>query len=150
MADERPKPREYRGDSIAVTFDSLRCIHAEECVRGLPNAFDLKQRPWVQPNRGNADDIADVIQRCPSGALQFSRVTIGSEERAEDPPRIIVVPDGPLYVRGDFEYPTVSGEPVRSPRAALCRCGDSSNKPFCDDSHLAKGFAAPEQAPKPD
>ena len=114
----------------------------------MPNVFDLKQRPWVQPNRGNADDIADVVQRCPSGALTFMRLTFGSEERAEEPPRIIVIPDGPLYIRGNFEYPMAEGEMVRSPRAALCRCGDSSNKPFCDNSHVAKGFQAPERAPE--
>jgi len=148
VADERPRPREYRGESIAVTFDSLRCIHAEACVRGLPTVFDLNARPWVQLNRGNANEIADVVQQCPSGALTFKRVTFGAEERADEPPRIIVIPDGPLYVRGDFEYPTVTGEQVRTSRAALCRCGDSANKPFCDNSHVAQGFQAPEQAPR--
>ena len=144
--DQPLKPREYRGEAIAVTFDSNRCIHVAECVRGLPAVFDRNARPWVQPNRGNADDIADVIQRCPSGALTYKRVTVGSEEQAEHPPRIIVIPNGPLYVRGDFEYPTSSGEPVRSPRAALCRCGASANKPFCDNSHIEAGFDAPEGA----
>jgi uncharacterized Fe-S cluster protein YjdI len=141
--DARPASVEYRGEAIAVTFDRLRCIHAEECVRGLPAVFNREQRPWIQLARGNPADVADVVERCPSGALQYRRLTLGPEERPEDPPRITVVPNGPLYVRGDFEYPTASGESVRSPRAALCRCGGSANKPFCDNTHLRIGFEAP-------
>jgi hypothetical protein len=97
----------------------------------------------VQPNRGNADDIADAIEQCPSGALQYRRLTFGSAERADDPPQITVISNGPLHVRGDLEYPTASGETVRSPRAALCRCGGSANKPFCDNTHREIGFEAP-------
>ena len=143
MTDPAPKPREYRGESISVTFDSQRCIHAEACIRGLPAVFDMKARPWVQPNSGNADDIADTIERCPSGALQYRRVTFGSNERADQPPQITVIPNGPLYVRGDLEYPTANGELQPSPRAALCRCGGSANKPFCDNTHRDNGFQAP-------
>jgi uncharacterized Fe-S cluster protein YjdI len=143
VTDPAPKLHEYRGESISVTFDRQRCIHAEACVRGLPNVFDLKGRPWVQLDHGNADDIADVVEQCPSGALQYRRLTFGSAERAEQPPRIMVIPNGPLYVRGDLEYPTASGESVRSPRAALCRCGGSANKPFCDNTHREIGFEAP-------
>ena len=53
----------------------------------------------------------------------------------------MVANNGPLYARGDLK---ISGAPedlagVRF-RAALCRCGKSSNKPFCDNSHEEDGF----------
>ena len=50
---------------------------------------------------------------------------------------IVVCPDGPILVRGDFEIVTPSGEPVPRQRktVALCRCGASAIKPFCDGTH---------------
>lgn len=51
--------------------------------------------------------------------------------------RITPYPDGPLIVRGDFVLCEVDGTPIpRSGKAvALCRCGRSAAKPFCDGSH---------------
>lgn len=53
--------------------------------------------------------------------------------------------DGPLIVRGPFQIVGPDGEPVDSGRrtVALCRCGRSARKPFCDGSHQATGFTAP-------
>ena len=51
-------------------------------------------------------------------------------------------PDGPLIVRGDVELRGADGEPITRHRStvALCRCGLSSIKPFCDGTHKAAGF----------
>lgn len=51
-------------------------------------------------------------------------------------------PDGPLLVRGDVELYTTDGEPIAPHRrtVALCRCGLSALKPFCDGTHKAAGF----------
>ncbi|TYB65281.1 CDGSH iron-sulfur domain-containing protein [Nonomuraea sp. PA05] len=60
--------------------------------------------------------------------------------------RVTVTPceDGPLLVRGPFELVTQDGVPIPAGRAtvALCRCGLSAAKPFCDGSHKAAGFRA--------
>jgi CDGSH-type Zn-finger protein len=49
---------------------------------------------------------------------------------------LTVYPDGPLVLRGDFEIRSLDGAPVESGRTvALCRCGRSAVKPFCDGSH---------------
>ncbi|MBX7446091.1 MULTISPECIES: CDGSH iron-sulfur domain-containing protein [unclassified Arthrobacter] len=50
---------------------------------------------------------------------------------------IVVCPDGPLIVRGEFEIVTPSGGPVPRDRktVALCRCGASAIKPYCDGTH---------------
>lgn len=52
--------------------------------------------------------------------------------------------DGPLLVRGDFEIQTGDGEVIDAKRAtvALCRCGKSAIKPFCDGRHVAARFQA--------
>nr|WP_246865430.1 CDGSH iron-sulfur domain-containing protein [Cryobacterium sp. BB307] len=55
-------------------------------------------------------------------------------------------PDGPLLLRGDFEILGADGEPIDAHRktVALCRCGLSSIKPFCDGTHKASGFRTEE------
>lgn len=124
----------YSSPEITVSFDSSRCIHASECVRGLPDVFDSKARPWIRPHHASAEQIAEVIRRCPSGALQFER-TDGSSEIAQTPTAFRLLNDGRLEVRGDLTFENPSGELMRETRATLCTCGRSSNKPFCDNNH---------------
>jgi CDGSH-type Zn-finger protein len=52
--------------------------------------------------------------------------------------------DGPLLLRGDFAIVTTDGQPIEARRGtvALCRCGKSAIKPFCDGTHKATGFRA--------
>ena len=58
-----------------------------------------------------------------------------NQEPAES--SIVVCPDGPLIVRGDFDIVTPSGTPAPRQRqtVALCRCGASAIKPYCDGTH---------------
>jgi CDGSH-type Zn-finger protein len=60
----------------------------------------------------------------------------------DDAPIIIACPDGPLLVRGHIELTTPDGEPIEQHRrtVALCRCGVSTIKPFCDGTHKAVHF----------
>lgn len=57
--------------------------------------------------------------------------------------------DGPLLVRGDFRLTTPDGDEIdcRRRTVALCRCGRSALKPFCDGSHKATNFRAPSTGP---
>jgi CDGSH-type Zn-finger protein len=58
--------------------------------------------------------------------------------------------DGPLLVDGPVTIVDAAGNrftvPVGKPAIALCRCGQSHNRPFCDGTHKACGFAASERA----
>lgn len=65
--------KQYVGESIDVYYDVSLCVHAAECVRGLPEVFDTKRKPWILPDGAEAPYVATVIERCPSGALQFVR-----------------------------------------------------------------------------
>lgn len=60
----------------------------------------------------------------------------------ETPPSITACSDGPLIVRGEFELRDVDGEeiPRRRRTVALCRCGSSAIKPFCDGTHKVTQF----------
>ena len=135
------KIRRYTSDDIDVTYDVKRCIHAAECVRGLPAVFDTQKRPWVQPDNANADAVAEVVLRCPSGALHYERKDRGTAESIPERNTITPEVNGPLYVSGNTLIQTEAGELVyRDTRLALCRCGASENKPFCDRSHLRIEF----------
>jgi CDGSH-type Zn-finger protein/uncharacterized Fe-S cluster protein YjdI len=135
------KPRRYESSAITVTYDLRRCIHAAECTHGLPAVFNRDGRPWVDPSAADADAIAAVVQRCPTGALRYTRHDGGAEELVPTTNEVTVVEDGPLYMRGDLEVHTSEGV-LKLTRAAFCRCGASANKPFCDDSHSGAGFTS--------
>ena len=77
--------REYDGHGITVHWDSTRCIHSRMCVMGLPDVFDFDARPWVNAPAAPPDEIARVIDTCPSGALSYTR-TEGSSTAARTPP----------------------------------------------------------------
>ena len=62
--------RAYTAPGVTVFYDAGRCLHFAECVRGLPEAFDARKRPWIQPENASAEDVAEVVRRCPSGALR--------------------------------------------------------------------------------
>ena len=61
---------------------------------------------------------------------------------AIQPASIEACPNGPLLLRGDFELVDSDGEPIDPKRrtVALCRCGMSTIKPFCDGTHKVTGF----------
>ena len=135
--------REYAGKQVVVSFDAARCIHAAECVRGAPEVFDPDGKPWIQPDNGDAQAIAAVVRRCPTGALSMRFVDGSRAEQPDDAASATLVADGPIYLRGRV---LISGGAHASlaeyTRVALCRCGASANKPFCDGSHKKIGFVA--------
>ncbi len=120
--------KSYEGEQIEVTYDATRCLHAAECVRGLPAVFDTAKRPWIAPDAGDAEEIAAVIRRCPTGALHYS-LREGEPEQPRVPTRVRLPEAGPVLLEGDLE---LAGE--RQTRAALCRCAKSANQPYCDRS----------------
>jgi uncharacterized Fe-S cluster protein YjdI len=61
----------YAGAAVDVSFDAEVCIHAAECVKGLPAVFDTKARPWINPDGAPAADVIAQVGRCPSGALRI-------------------------------------------------------------------------------
>ena len=129
------KTRSYESNDIVVEYDLKRCIHAAECVRGLPEVFDPDRKPWIDPDRAEADAIAEVVERCPTGALQYRRTDDGDHERPDDENVARVDPGGPVFVRGRIRLELPDGSVLEETRLALCRCGASNDKPFCDGSH---------------
>lgn len=147
------KLHRYEAPGAVVTWDAVRCIHAAECVHGLPRVFDPAAKPWIRPADATPADLAVVVNRCPSGALRMqladgtSAMTVPVENHGD------VTPDGPNYLRGKLTLVVGGATVLEDTRIALCRCGASQHKPFCDNSHRKSGFkhagALPGEAPVP-
>jgi len=133
----------YRGRDIEVSFDLDICVHIGECLRGQPEVSKLNRRPWILSDLADADEVAEIVRLCPSGALQYKRLDGGPEEDPDGSTKVTPIRDGPLLVTGKIEVRREDGTLETLPRATLCRCGQSQHKPFCDNQHIAAGFRAP-------
>lgn len=139
MGDDR-KVFKFDGEKVDVAWDGRLCIHVGECTRAKGELFKSGRQPWGQPDLGEPDYVAEVAERCPTGALVYTRKD-GVEEKAADKNTVLVANNGPLYLQGDLQIDGAEeGMPGVRFRAALCRCGDSKNKPFCDNTHENAGF----------
>lgn len=132
----------YDGDVLDVVWDGRLCIHVGECGRADNPLFEGGRKPWCQPDLVSAAEAVDVVMRCPTGALTFeAHDDDGPEEVPLPENTVMVANNGPLYLRGDLEIDGAADDMAGvTMRAALCRCGLSKNKPFCDNSHEAGGF----------
>ena len=61
---------------------------------------------------------------------------------------LTVLDNGPVIVKGDFSVTDGESNPYpKQQQVAICRCGASANKPFCDGAHVKAGFEAADRAP---
>jgi uncharacterized Fe-S cluster protein YjdI len=139
----RGPTRTYANDAIEVHWEPRLCIHVQNCVRKLPQVFKADERPWIVVDGAGADAIAATVEACPTGALHYRRLDGGAQEEASDEITVEPRPNGPLFVRGQVRIVGADGAVIREDtRVALCRCGGSGNKPFCDGTHRRIGFTA--------
>jgi uncharacterized Fe-S cluster protein YjdI len=134
--------REYATEELVVEWHPKLCYHARECIKALPGVFDAERRPWIQVDAASADEVEAAVALCPSGALRSRRVGLRVEPSAVT--EVTVTPNGPLILRGNLRIVRDGVELARLEKVALCRCGQSSNKPFCDGTHLKVGFSDSE------
>ena len=134
-----PKVEEVRGTRAVIRFDAGKCIHSRNCVLGRPDVFVPNvQGEWIFPDRATPGEIAELAHNCPSGAIQYDRLDGGPGETGPVVNTVHVRENGPLAFHAPLQ---IAGQPAGY-RATLCRCGASKNKPWCDGSHTAAGFAA--------
>ena len=65
--------RTYTTGEITVEWRPELCVHCESCITGLPQVFDLSQRPWVNVNAATSDEIVRQVAECPDGALSIAQ-----------------------------------------------------------------------------
>lgn len=133
-----------QGRKLELMFEEKRCIHARYCVTGAPEVFRANvQGPWLHPDAMDVERVVEIAHACPSGAIRYRRKDGQPDEQAPPVNLITIREAGPLALRGQL---SIDGVPCGT-RAALCRCGASKNKPFCDSSHHEAGFTASGEPP---
>ena len=130
--------KEYTNGEITVVWKPNTCIHSEKCWRGLVSVFNPKSKPWINIEGASTEEVIAQVDKCPSGALSWYRNEDGKpkQEEISEVTKIEVFPNGPLRVHGNVEIQHSNGSVEKRERiTALCRCGMSQNKPYCDGTH---------------
>jgi CDGSH-type Zn-finger protein len=130
----------YVGKEVTIHDNRGTCCHSGNCTDHLSSVFKQKTEPWIDPNGASAEAIIEIVRQCPSGALGYT--LNGKDYTGEERDQAIFVSkDGPYHVQGNIELQHESrNEGASTEHYALCRCGHSKNKPFCDGSHWYVGF----------
>jgi len=134
----------YKGKTITIHDNRGVCSHAGYCTDNLPSVFRMGVEPWIDPDGAPSDEVVRVIKMCPSGALSYS---MGDEkvDSLDRNPSISIHKDGPYHVVGWIDLADAgNSKPESREHFALCRCGGSKNKPFCDGTHWYIHFADDE------
>jgi CDGSH-type Zn-finger protein len=131
--------QQYRGKRITIHDNRAICSHAGVCTDNLPGVFRLGQEPWIAADGEEAAAIVKLVARCPSGALSCTVDDMDAPDESQEC-TVTVSQNGPYFVRGSLPLKADGAQPFRPGRYALCRCGASKNKPFCDGTHWAMGF----------
>ena len=136
--------REYTNGEVTVIWEADICYHSGNCVRSLPQVFDPKKRPWIDINAASSEEIVKAVQNCPSGALRFRWNDDSGKSQADQestPAEVRLRKGGPLLIKGSFSIINADGvELEQRENAAFCRCGQTSNQPFCDGTHRTADF----------
>ena len=141
------RKKTYSNEDITVIWKPDVCIHSTKCWKASLSVFNPKRRPWIDINAGTTDEIIKIVDNCPSGALSYERNKKMSEQKAQpaqsqqSQTTVQVNKGGPYLIKGKFVFVGADGkEEIKEGSVALCRCGGSNNKPFCDGIHRKIGF----------
>jgi uncharacterized Fe-S cluster protein YjdI len=135
--------KKYSNGEVTIVWKPSLCIHSAICFNGLEEVFHPRELPWITPEKSTTDKIIDQIKKCPSGALSYylNRDSESGDTTMDAETIVETVPNGPLMVYGNVVIKDSTGNLTKKNNAtAFCRCGASSNKPFCDGSHKKMGF----------
>lgn len=138
---EREEPaddevRESVGRDLTVVDRPSLCFGFSACHEEAADVFFHREVPGgprdSKPDELDRDKVIATIRKCPSGALAY-KIDGKLHDEFFDEPEIFVSKDGPLHVRGGVVLNDIETPP--GDHYALCRCGASKTKPFCDGSH---------------
>lgn len=126
-----------RGEHEQLLDDKPLCLQAGFCRTRTTSVWDLLA---LGGDAEAAARLREMTWNCPSGRLVLQDLE-GNDIEPDLAPEVGVVPGGPLWIRGGVRVVSSDGtEWETRNRVALCRCGGSAHKPFCDGAHLQRHF----------
>ena len=133
----KPFNQAYSNNDITVFFKPRLCVHAAVCIRELPQVFNLNKEPWVNINGATTDEIIGVVERCPTGSLYYEKkITDGKPPEVKSETLVTLMKKGPMVIHNDVKLIDENGKiHIKKGKTAICLCGLTSRKPFCDGSH---------------
>ncbi len=141
--------KEYSNGEITVKWQPHLCIHSTVCFARLPKVFRPNKRPWIVLDEAETDAIIETVDLCPTDALtwRWNDALKNKNNSDMDDKKEVVATKAKIFANGPLMLPKevcltgANGEELKPGQDKfICRCGKSSNKPFCDGSHLAEGF----------
>jgi len=140
MQLEDPRNRQYTNEEITVFWKPAKCIHATTCFRELIDVFNPGKRPWVNINAAPTRRIIEVVNKCPTQALEWkynkdmtveelkgnkytseevTPETLSGQDESQSteltkPTRITIMKDGPIVVEGEFKVIAADGNELKS------------------------------------
>lgn len=140
---DKPIVKEYSNGEVTVIWKPESCIHSTVCWKkatGLPDVFQPGTKPWIKMEGGTTEEIIRQVDKCPSGALSY--VLKDEQNNVISASIVETLPNGPLLVYGNITVKHAGFEEVKENKVtAFCRCGASSNKPYCDGTHVKINFS---------
>ena len=142
---EKETEKTYSNGEVTIVWQPTMCMHSTVCWKnatGLPEVFDPRKRPWIDPLGATSSQIIEQVDKCPSGALSYFLNNEGPKSATNDAEVIVEInAKGPLMVYGKINIIDQNGNITeRNKSTAFCRCGASANKPYCDGSHSRIDF----------
>jgi len=136
------RKKTYSNEDITVIWKPDVCIHSTKCWKASLAVFNPKRKPWIDMRGGTTEEIIKIVDNCPSGAISYERNDKLNEQKEQTLQTTVQVSKGgPYLVKGKFVFVGTDGEEeIKEGSVALCRCGGSNNKPFCDGTHRKIGF----------
>lgn len=141
----------YMAEAIVVDGPKLRMYDVPHLCAYTRHCHDLQGDAWEMTEKSDNPELAEIAKRearsCPSGRLvMMDKEQMTLDEPDYEPEAVLIADDetataGPIWVKGGIQITSADGGEyeVRN-RVTLCRCGQSSRKPYCDSSHIATGF----------
>lgn len=63
--------KNYTNGEVTIVWNAEKCIHSAICVKGLPNVFKPKEKPWIKIDNASTEALINQVKNCPSGALSY-------------------------------------------------------------------------------
>ncbi len=133
--------KQYSNKELTIVWKPKKCIHAGECIKALPQVYNPKEKPWLTIENATTIELKEQIMKCPSGALSYYMKNTEKNETETLTTNVEVMKDGPLLVYGTLNVSLKDGQKeIKKKTTAFCRCGQSSEKPYCDGTHKKVDF----------